>query len=554
MRLAFALLFISAFLVLALPSFAQLEVGGGGSKSLTITKQGSGAGIVTDDSSPPKIDCGTLCEADYDEDSAVILTASAGSGSTFGGWGGDCPVPQSETCNLIMDADQSVTATFNVPFYDPNVPFYDPFDFFIQQVKKRKFYTVPWYLNNLINIGKVPFVGDIRAARWRVTADGKLRGSLASGNVLIDLISGFSQLAFRGGPRGLTGQISYYVSGNYNVTELIDQINKRIYANKKTFSAEGEPVELSLLFNQATLFGKMAKLDGVERFFITTSSAKRSISIDPLISKVPIRLIGNFSPSKEASSLIEEFFRSLENFEPIISRIFFHKALAATPSLSKILRWRSELIGLRSDEVMIVQIVGDYKKARESYDQLLGKFEKGEWLDPEAFYDPSFDILYQLNDQDIAELEGLLVPHRQSIAELKSKLGGYIAFDADWLSVDAEEAAKLAEDLGVSKNLAGFLLSRSLPESFVLTVVRGDRVIMASCEGEVLVCKKSVVNPAVETFIRQQTANYEAITAGEINSYQAIDNQVQSELSSVFSQEVRGVDNQYLPAYTSIYP
>lgn len=79
-----------------------------GSFTLSVAKAGTGSGTVT--SSPAGISCGGDCSEAYAEDTAVSLTATPASGSTFGGWSGACT--GSGACNLSMTANRSVTATF----------------------------------------------------------------------------------------------------------------------------------------------------------------------------------------------------------------------------------------------------------------------------------------------------------------------------------------------------------------------------------------------------------------------------------------------------------
>ncbi len=81
--------------------------------TLTVNKQGTGSGTVT--SSPSGISCGSDCSESYTSGTVVTLTASAASGSTFGGWGGDCSsCGTSTTCSITMNSNKSCTATFSV--------------------------------------------------------------------------------------------------------------------------------------------------------------------------------------------------------------------------------------------------------------------------------------------------------------------------------------------------------------------------------------------------------------------------------------------------------
>ena len=82
--------------------------------SLTITKQGTGAGVVT--SSPGVINCGGTCTDAFASGATVALTATAATGSTFAGWSGAC-TNTSGTCSVTMNAGKSVTANFTLNSY-----------------------------------------------------------------------------------------------------------------------------------------------------------------------------------------------------------------------------------------------------------------------------------------------------------------------------------------------------------------------------------------------------------------------------------------------------
>ena len=77
---------------------------------LTVALTGSGTVI----SSPAGIDCPkTTCGAQFPKGSSVVLTATPNTGSTFVGWGVECPSPSGNTCPVVLNADTSVSATFN---------------------------------------------------------------------------------------------------------------------------------------------------------------------------------------------------------------------------------------------------------------------------------------------------------------------------------------------------------------------------------------------------------------------------------------------------------
>ena len=81
-----------------------------GSYTLAVTRTGTGSGTVT--SSPAGIVCGSTCSAAFAAGSTVTLTASAGSGSAFGGWSGGGCSGTAATCTLSLNAAASVSAAF----------------------------------------------------------------------------------------------------------------------------------------------------------------------------------------------------------------------------------------------------------------------------------------------------------------------------------------------------------------------------------------------------------------------------------------------------------
>jgi hypothetical protein len=84
----------------------------GAGTELTVEKSGSGTGTVT--SIPTGINCGPTCSTQTAPLSGnVQLTATAASGSIFGGWGGDC-TGMGVTTTISVTATKSCTATFGL--------------------------------------------------------------------------------------------------------------------------------------------------------------------------------------------------------------------------------------------------------------------------------------------------------------------------------------------------------------------------------------------------------------------------------------------------------
>ena len=76
---------------------------------LTVTKSGAGSGTVAGSS----INCGNSCKTSLPTGTNVNLQVQPDPGSVFGGWGGACgPNNIAPGCDVAMNADQTVTATF----------------------------------------------------------------------------------------------------------------------------------------------------------------------------------------------------------------------------------------------------------------------------------------------------------------------------------------------------------------------------------------------------------------------------------------------------------
>jgi hypothetical protein len=75
----------------------------------TLNVSVGGNGIVT--SSPPGIDCGSICTMNFSSGTSVMLTSTPAGGATFAGWGGACS--GNGSCLLTMNSLESVTAMFS---------------------------------------------------------------------------------------------------------------------------------------------------------------------------------------------------------------------------------------------------------------------------------------------------------------------------------------------------------------------------------------------------------------------------------------------------------
>uniref|UniRef100_UPI002AD47AB9 PKD domain-containing protein n=1 Tax=Frankia sp. Cr2 TaxID=3073932 RepID=UPI002AD47AB9 len=77
--------------------------------TLAVSVSGNGSGKVT---GPDELFCPDVCQAHLNPGTQATLSAAAVSGSTFGGWSGDC-TGTGTTCTVTMDRARNVTARFD---------------------------------------------------------------------------------------------------------------------------------------------------------------------------------------------------------------------------------------------------------------------------------------------------------------------------------------------------------------------------------------------------------------------------------------------------------
>jgi hypothetical protein len=90
-------------------------VGTGTCTQASLTVEVSGSGTVT--SSPEGITCPGTCTAAFPLDSTVVLTGAPGAGASTVTWTWDpgsigCSNPTATTCSVALDANATITATF----------------------------------------------------------------------------------------------------------------------------------------------------------------------------------------------------------------------------------------------------------------------------------------------------------------------------------------------------------------------------------------------------------------------------------------------------------
>jgi hypothetical protein len=73
---------------------------------------GTGTGTIT--SAPNGISCGVSCDTDFATGTVVKLTAFPAAGSAFSNWSGGGCSGGATTCDVVMNANQNVTAVFSV--------------------------------------------------------------------------------------------------------------------------------------------------------------------------------------------------------------------------------------------------------------------------------------------------------------------------------------------------------------------------------------------------------------------------------------------------------
>jgi hypothetical protein len=78
--------------------------------NLSVAVTGGSNGVIV--SSPAGINCGSTCSAAFGSGSSVALTPTANAGHSFSSWGGGCTSITGTTCNVTMNTDVTVTATF----------------------------------------------------------------------------------------------------------------------------------------------------------------------------------------------------------------------------------------------------------------------------------------------------------------------------------------------------------------------------------------------------------------------------------------------------------
>ncbi len=97
---------LAAAFVIASPALFAAPSG-----QLSVSSDGTGSGTII--SSPPGINCGNICSADYPAGTQVSLTPNPDPGSVLASWGGDCAGTGVCLISISSITPQSAVAAFN---------------------------------------------------------------------------------------------------------------------------------------------------------------------------------------------------------------------------------------------------------------------------------------------------------------------------------------------------------------------------------------------------------------------------------------------------------
>ena len=373
-------------------------------------------------------------------------------------------------CSVMMSAAQTVTATFNSsetppPPPEPPPPVSEDNSSLELLTKKKESFILPalssflslgkaYFIGKLSFIGKTLFKGSVIDPRWRITDDGKLRGSVGRISVLGDLINGSVQINFSGGRQKTSGQISYYNINDTSIAQFINLTNNQIYSEE--IISGKSPIFLGLLFNgpsnNPTLFGHVVTEDNTARkeevFFITD----KDLNTHAIKNKLPISIPQIVIPRDLLNKLIDNLRESAEK----VSNILFKKIFAASFSLSNVLKLITEYNNALNDSFLIKDIFYDINENKISLD---------------SFSDEQINELIGLNDFFNNKINN----------SIKPQLGNYIilARPINWFSNSDPVVSELTEKLGISNVFASFLLQ--VPAPFTVTFLKGDELVSADC-------------------------------------------------------------------------
>jgi hypothetical protein len=155
-------------------------------RTLTVTNTSVSGGSGTVTSIPAGIDCGGDCSQDFASATTVQLIATPDGSSSFSGWSGACS--GTGTCDLTMDAEKLVTATFQSNIM-PDIVIYD-------DALATGWQDLSYHNDTTINYSSTsPFkVGTNAALATSITAWGAFSPAMGSGSSTD--ITGYHALKF----------------------------------------------------------------------------------------------------------------------------------------------------------------------------------------------------------------------------------------------------------------------------------------------------------------------------------------------------------------------
>ncbi len=419
--------------------------GGGGSvvnQTISVSKNGSGLGTVVGG----VIDCGNICEGKVVDGTSLTLTAKADTDSAFITWGGDCASAKTNaSCTLTMDANKSVTATFDIKSSsvadagddeDSGSTYASDFQ---KNVTKFSAKIKKIWLGHTPIIGQkkpmnLPFTGKAIGANWRImtiagepVAQGILVSQGSHISITVNMVTGAVSVQFNS--RAGCWIVSYTNNQGAERKEMFKCMGDS-YQEELIVDEDDVVQKFSLLMHNATLFGMF---DGGSFFAVNQGKFPEM---------PPAIWADNPIPHKKKSLIpVEKILNLLEKFDALPKQVAYfareiimktayaaEKAMTAIHAYQRITAYRQALDGLFALQEVLQK-----------------SFAMIDMDDPDS-------------DEAVLALVEEYQDAEEKVATMRERLGRFTAFvrDGNWLYEERQTTADLIQQ-GVNPALAAMV-------------------------------------------------------------------------------------------------